>query len=140
MSTAEIWENNTYYFILKAFFPLNRDEDKLFGLYWCLCVSSSFIILSADCKKRCSGVCSDRREIELSCNSACTLGKHKEVDIDGVVTGTEFARLNGRRPVGANRGRSLGGGGGKGVASPADILRGVSRVPSPCGENVCREG
>ena len=80
----------------------------------------------------------DRREIELSCTSACTLGKHKEVDIDGVVT--EFARLKGRRPVGANRGRSLGVGGGKGVASPADILRGVSRVPSPCGENVRREG
>ena len=85
MSTAETWENNIHYFILKAFFPLNRGEDKLFGLYWCLCVPSSFIILSADCKKRCSGVC-DRREIELSCNSACTLGKHKEVDIDGVVT------------------------------------------------------
>ena len=29
MSTAEIWENNIYYFILKAFSPLNRDEDKL---------------------------------------------------------------------------------------------------------------
>ena len=139
MSTAEIWENNIYIYIffLKAFFPLNRGEDKLFGLYWCLCVPSSFIILSADCKKRCSGDC-DRREIELSCTSACTLGKHKEVDIDGVVT--EFARLKGRRPVGANRGRSLGVGGGKGVASPADILRGVSRVPSPCGENVRREG
>ena len=121
---------------MKAFFPLNRDEDKLFGLYWCLCVPSSFIILSADCKKRCCGVC-DRREIELSCNSACTLGKHREVDIDGVVT--EFARLNGRRPVGANRGRSLGVGGGKGVASPADILRGVSRVPSPRGEK-CLQG
>ena len=120
---------------MKAFFPLNRDEDKLFGLYWCLCVSSSFIILSADCKKRCSGVC-DRREIELSCNSACTLGKHREVDIDGVVT--EFARLNGRRPVGANRGRSLGVGGGKGVAAPADILSGVSRVPFPRGEKCLR--
>ena len=72
----------------------------------------------------------DRREIELSCNSACTLGKHKDVDIDGVVT--EFARLKGRRPVGANRRRSFGVGGGKGVASPADILRGVSGVvPSP---------
>ena len=136
MSTAETWENNIHYFILKAFFPLNRGEDKLFGLYWCLCVPSSFIILSADCKKRCSGVCSDRREIELSCNSACTLGKHKEVDIDGVVTG--FARLKGRRPVGANRGRSLGVEGGNGVASPADILRGVSRVPSPCGEKCLR--
>ena len=100
--------------------------------------SSIFYYFITDCKKRCSGVCSDRREIELSCNSACTLGKHKEVDIDGVVT--EFARLKGRRPVGANRGPSLGGGGGKGVASPADILRGVSRVPSPSGENVCREG
>ena len=128
MSTAEIWENNIYYFILKAFFPLNRDEDKLFGLYWCLCFPQP---RPSDCKKRCSGVC-DRRDIELSCNSACTLGKHKEVDIDGVVT--EFARLKGRRPVGANRGRSLGVGGGKGVASPADILRGVSRVPSPRGE------
>ena len=135
MSTAETWENNIYYFILKAFFPLNRDEDKLFGLYCCLCVPSSFIILSADCKKRCSGVC-DRREIELSCNSACTLGKHKEVDINGVVT--KFARLKGRRPVGANRGRSLGVGGGNGVASPADILRGVSRVPSPRGEKCLR--
>ena len=121
---------------MKAFFPLNRDEDKLFGLYWCLCVSPSFIILSADCKKRCCGVC-DRREIELSCNSTCTLGKHKEVEIDGVVT--EFARLKGRRPVGANRGRSLGVGGGKGVASRADILRGVSRVPSPRGEK-CLQG
>ena len=96
----------------QAISPLNRDEDKRFGLYWYLCVPSSFIILSADCKKRCSRVC-DRREIELSYNSACTLGKHKDVDIDGVVT--EFARLKGRRPVGANRGRSLGVGGGKGV-------------------------
>ena len=52
---------------------------------------------------------------------------------------TEFARLNGRRPVGANRGRSLGVGGGKGVAAPADILRGVSRVPSPRGEK-CLQG
>ena len=52
---------------------------------------------------------------------------------------TEFARLKGRRPVGANRGRSLGVGGGKGVASPADILRGVSRVPSPRGEK-CLQG
>ena len=42
----KVWENNIYYFILKAFFLLNRDEDKLFGLYWCLCVPSSFIILS----------------------------------------------------------------------------------------------
>ena len=99
--------------------------------------SSIFYYFITDCKKRCSGVC-DRREIELSCNSACTLGKHKEVDIDRVVT--EFARMKGRRPVGANRGRRLGVGGGKGVASPADILRGVSRVPSPCGENVRREG
>ena len=136
MSTAEIWENNIYINIFfESIFPLNRDEDKLFGLYWCLCVPSSFIILSADCKKRCSGVC-DRREIELSCTSACTLGKHKEIDIDGVVT--EFARLKGRRPVGANRGRSLGVGGGKGVASPADILRGVSRVPSSRGEKCLR--
>ena len=51
---------------------------------------------------------------------------------------TECARLKGRRPVGANRGRSLGVGGGKGVASPADILRGVSRVPSSRGEKCLR--
>ena len=72
------------------------------------------------------------KNVELSYNSACTLGKHKEVDIDGVVI--EFARLKGRRPVAANRGRSLGVGGRKGVASPEDILRGVSRVPSPRGK------
>ena len=51
---------------------------------------------------------------------------------------TGFARLKGRRPVGANRGRSLGVGGGNGVASPVDILRGVSRVPSPRGEKCLR--
>ena len=33
----------------------------------------------------------------------------------------------------------MGVGGGKGVASPADILRGVSRVPSPRGEK-CLQG
>ena len=32
----------------------------------------------------------------------------------------------------------MGGGGGNGVASPADILRGVSRVPSPRGEKCLR--
>ena len=32
----------------------------------------------------------------------------------------------------------MGVGGGNGVASPADILRGVSRVPSPRGEKCLR--
>ena len=51
---------------------------------------------------------------------------------------TEFARLKGRRPVGANRGRNLGVGGGKGVASPADILRGGCGGKMSAGE--AREG
>ena len=57
----KIWENNIYYFISKAFFPLNRDEDKLFGLYWCLCVPPSFIILSLTAKNVVAGSVTDER-------------------------------------------------------------------------------
>ena len=52
---------------------------------------SFFIILSADWKKRYSGVTDER----LNSLAILHLHKHKDVYIDGVVT--EFARLKGRR-------------------------------------------
>ena len=60
--------------------------DKFSGLYWCLffvlVFPSFFIILSADCKKRYSEVTDER----LNSLAILHLHKHKDVDIDGVVT------------------------------------------------------
>ena len=64
--------------ILKAFLAINLDHIGVFVLAF----PSIFIILSADCKKCYSGVTDER----LNSLATLHLHKHKEFDIDGIVT------------------------------------------------------
>ena len=46
MHTAEIWKKYIdFFYFLKAFLSINRDQMQYFALYWSFCVRISFILL-----------------------------------------------------------------------------------------------